>query len=244
MAMSIAGIDGCRKGWLMVKYSDNIYSYGVYENIAELVKDNKDLERILVDMPIGLSSKKMIRTVEKRLRSKLKYRHASVFNPPCREALNENNYLAAKRKNIEVEAKSISIQSFNISNKIKELDEFLSKNPEKEIIESHPELCFKYLNNGNVLLSKKSEDIGLSERKNILYHYDERLKELFNLIEQNTLRKDVARDDIADAICLCLVNKLGRRNQLSFIEDNNKLDERDIKIRIAYYSENSVLVNA
>lgn len=232
--MSIAGIDGCKKGWLMVKYSDN-YSFGVYQNISELIKDNEDIKRILIDIPIGLSSKKVKRTIEKKLRGELKYKHSTVFNPPCREALNENDYVTAKRKNIEIEGKSLSIQSFNISNKIKEIDKYLRSKSEMEIIESHPELCFKYLNNGNVLLSKKSEYNGILERKNILFGYDENLKDLFELIEKNTLRKDVVRDDICDAVCLCLVNKLGIKEKLSFIKDVNSLDEKGIKIRLAYY---------
>lgn len=233
--MSIGGIDGCKKGWLLVKYSNN-YSFGVYQNISELIKDNEDLKKILIDIPIGLSSKKLERTIEKKLRSELKNKHSSVFNPPCREALYEKDYLTAKQKNIEIEGKSLSIQSYNISNKIKEIDEYLSLNPQIEIIESHPELCFKYLNNGNVLLSKKSKYNGLQERKNILFGYDEKLKDLFELIENNTLRKDVARDDICDAICLCLVNKLGSKEKLSFIKDIIASDDKGIKIRLAYYN--------
>lgn len=233
--MSIAGIDGCKKGWLLVKYSNN-YSFGVYQNISELIKDNEDLKRILIDIPIGLSSKKLERTIEKKLRSELKNKHSSVFNPPCREALYEKDYITAKQKNIEIEGKSLSIQSYNISKKIKEIDEYLSLNPQIEIIESHPELCFKYLNNGNILLSKKSKYNGLQERKNILFGYDEKLKDLFELIENNTLRKDVARDDISDAICLCLVNKLGSKENLSFIKDIIASDEKGIKIKLAYYN--------
>ncbi len=236
--MRVAGIDGCKKGWLMVKCSDNNYSYGVYKNISELINDNKDLERILIDIPLGLGSKKVKRTVERELRSELKFKHSSVFNPPCREALYENDYIAAKQKNIEVEGRSLSIQSFNISNKIKELDELLKKKPNLEIIESHPELCFKYLNNGNVVLSKKSKHNGLSERKKILFGYDKNLKDLFELIEDNTLRKDVARDDIADAFCLCLVNKLGGKQGLNFIFDDNKVDEKGIEMKLAYYRKN------
>ena len=236
--MSIAGVDGCKKGWLMVMYSDNNYSFGVYENISELKNANKDLKRILIDIPLGLSSKKVKRTVEKQLRGELKNKSSSVFNPPSREALHEIDYKSAKLKNIEIEGKSLSIQSFNISGKIKELDELLKTNPNVELIESHPELCFKYLNNGNVLLSKKSDNNGLNDRKNILFSYDENLKDLYEQIEQNTFRKDVSRDDITDAICLCLVNMLGSENGFNFIYDNKKIDETGIEMKIAYYNKN------
>ncbi len=96
-------------------------------------------------------------------------------------------------------------------------------------------MCFKYLNNGNVVKSKKSKLTGIDKRKNILFNYDKKLNDLFELIENKTFRKDVARDDIADAICLLLVNKLGVRGRLSFIEDENSIDENGIEIKIAFY---------
>jgi 8-oxo-dGTP diphosphatase len=235
--MIVAGIDGCKKGWIMIKSSNGNYSFGVYKNIFDMVADNEDLDRVLIDMPIGLSSKKNQRTVERKLRIELKNRASTVFNPPCREAVYQKDYDSARLKNIKIEGKSLSIQSYNITNKIKELDVLLAVNHKFEIIESHPELCFKYLNNGEVVLTKKSKKNGLEERKNILFRYDKKLKYLFNLAENNSLRKDVARDDIADAICLCLVNKLGNKNDLSFIEDDYKVDEKGIKMRIAYYNK-------
>ena len=96
-------------------------------------------------------------------------------------------------------------------------------------------MCFKYLNSGNVVLSKKSQKVGLNERIKILFSYDTELITLFELIENNTLRKDVARDDISDAICLCLVNKLGGNKKLNFIFDKNNYDEKGIEMKLAYY---------
>lgn len=235
--MIVAGIDGCKKGWIMIKSSSGDYSFDVYKNIFDMAADNEDLERILIDIPIGLSSRKIKRTVEKELKKELKYKHSTVFNPPCREALFQKDYVSVKKKNIEIEGKSLSIQSYNISNKIRELDEFWQSKPETEIIESHPELCFKYLNKGEIVLSKKSTLVGLNERIKILATHEKKTKNLFKIIENNTLRKDVKRDDIVDALCLCLVNKLGGKNDLSFIEDDNKIDENGIEMRIGYYNK-------
>lgn len=235
--MTVAGIDGCKKGWIMIKSSNENYSFGVYKNIIELFDENKDLDRILIDIPIGLSSRKIKRTVENKLRKVLKNRSSTVFNPPCREALFQKDYISAKKKNIEVEGKSLSIQSYNISNKIRELDKLLQSKPETEIIESHPELCFKYLNKGKTVLSKKSTRYGINERLNILISYEKKTESLSKIIENSTLRKDVKRDDIFDALCLCLVNKLGSKNDLSFIEDDNKLDENGIEMRLAFYNK-------
>jgi len=154
--MIVAGIDGCKKGWIMIKSSNGNYSFGVYTNIFDLAADNEDLDRILIDIPIGLSSKKIKRTVERNLRIELKNRSSTVFNPPCRKAVYEYDYNLARLINIKIEGKSLSIQSLAISNKIRELDILLAAKHKVEILESHPELCFKYLNEGKTLLSRKS----------------------------------------------------------------------------------------
>ncbi len=78
--MIVAGIDGCKKGWIMIKSSNGNYSFGVYKNIFDLVDENKDLDRILIDIPIGLSSRKIKRKVEQKLRKELKNRSSTVFN--------------------------------------------------------------------------------------------------------------------------------------------------------------------
>ena len=234
--MIIAGIDGCKQGWIMIKFDQEKYSYGIYMHIEELVEENPTIQRILIDMPIGLSSKDYPRTIDKSLRAALIPRQSTVFNPACREAVALADYEAAKKKNIEIEGKSLSIQSFFIQKKIKEIDDFLlQKEPSLELIESHPEFCFKHLNpNKSVLLSKKSTEEGIADRLSILTSYDDRLGVLYQEILAQSLRKNVKKDDILDAMCLCLVNQLAK-NQLHFLVDQNPVDERGIAIRIAYH---------
>jgi predicted RNase H-like nuclease len=41
--------------------------------------------------------------------------------------------------------------------------------------------------------------------------------------------------DLLDAICLCLVNKLGSEAGFSYIADINEKDEHQIQIKLAYY---------
>jgi predicted RNase H-like nuclease len=233
--MIVAGVDGCRCGWIMVKWNGNAYSYGIYNNIGELLKDNKDLKRILIDNPIGLASAKTKRTVEKKMRRELKYRHSTVFNPPCREAVYELNDDAARKINIKIENKSLSVQSLNIRNKIRELDELLRTQNSFSIGESHPEVCFKYLNDGATLLSNKSNESGMTERLEVLSDFDKNIDKLFKKVSKETLRKHVKKDDIIDAICLCLVNKLGGETKLNYIIDENNKDDYGIEMKIAYY---------
>ena len=115
------------------------------------------------------------------------------------------------------------------------MDDFIINSSGFEIIESHPELCFKYLNNGEVVLSKKSTDSGLRDRLDILRNYYQDAEKLYEMILNNTQRKSVAKDDIVDAICLCIVNQWSGKDKMKFIWDNNRADEKGIEMKIGYY---------
>lgn len=229
-----AGVDACKAGWIMVKSVQETYAFGLWERVEDMILENADIQRFLIDIPIGLGSKSHLRTIDQTLRRELAKRSSTVFNAPVREAVYAENYTEAKAKNLSIEGKSISIQSFNICPKIKETDEFLIQNNDIEIIESHPELCFKYLNGGEVVLSKKSTPEGAEERLAILRKYDSNIPKLFNKILSETKRKQAKKDDILDAICLCLVNRLAAE-KLDFLTDENFIDEKGIEMKIAYF---------
>ncbi len=231
-----AGVDGCKAGWIAVFIKGEEYSFGIYKTFSDLMEKNISLKRVLIDIPIGLSSIGFPRTIDAKIRKELGPRGSTVFNAPCRAAVYEPDNERARKKNLQVEGKSLSIQSLNIRNKIKEVDEFFfTKCTSFEIIESHPELCFKYLNKGVIVLSKKSTEAGIDERLNILQSFDSQSFELYNKILSSFKRKDAKKDDIVDAMCLCLVNKLGWLEKLNFLEDLNQVDEKGIQMRIGFY---------
>jgi 8-oxo-dGTP diphosphatase len=238
------GVDGCPKGWFMIKYKDDNYTFGVYENIQELIDENRDSGRILIDMPIGLSSKSHKRTIDVLLRKELKGRSSTVFNAPCREAVYKIDPDESKQKNLMIEGKSLSIQSLSLREKIRQIDEYLQKTSREkiEIIESHPELCFKYLNtNHEILQTKKSTKKGIDQRLTILKKYEPRIEQIFKNILMATKRKEVRKDDVVDALCLCIVNRLGENGKLSFLVDENRADNKQIKIKIGFYKKNETI---
>jgi 8-oxo-dGTP diphosphatase len=233
--MNIGGVDGCKGGWLMARYVNGKYDLERYGDFGGLITENKHLDRILIDIPIGLSSKDYSRTIDARIRSELRNRHSTVFNAPCRLAVYESDHEQARKWNIQIENKSLSIQSLLIRGKIKEVDEYLCENRFGiEVVESHPELCFKYLKR-TIVQSKKTNPEGITERLAIIEAYEPALVELYEEKQKEIKRKYAKRDDIIDAICLCLVNKLGAEDKLSYLLDKNVVDEKGIKIRIAYY---------
>lgn len=235
---SIAGVDGCRSVWIMIKHHLNEYTFGVYETLSTLITAHQQLERILIDMPIGLASKTHPRTLDRLLRNTLESRKSTVFNVPCRAAVYATSIAEAKQINKAIEGKSLSIQSLSLCPKIIQIDTYLQQFPKSaiQLIESHPELCFKFLNNNwKTVQSKKSTQEGYRERLGILKKYEPKAEQICKDILKVTLRKDVKKDDIVDALCLCIVNQLGGENQLSFLQDENDRDEKRIRMRIAYF---------
>ena len=237
--MLYGGIDGCKYGWILMKSDQrNIQFGGIFQSVKDLLEANQDLDRILIDMPIGLSSKGYLRTVDALLRKELQGRHSTVFNVPARASLAAKTHKEASQINQIIEGKKISIQSFFISKKIAELDNLLINRPtlKNKFIESHPELCFKYLNKGTTVLSKKSTKEGIQERLAILKKYDPRIDNLYREVEGQTKKKFVKRDDIIDAICLCLANQLSGKDKMQFIVDPLIEDAVGIRMRVAYFT--------
>ena len=235
--MLLGGIDGCKGGWLVIFKNEGAFSYEVISSIETLNQHFLQPSRFFIDMPIGLSSEGFTRTLETTLRTELQSRRSTIFNPPTREATYEPDRDKAKQLNKRIEGKSLSEQTLNIKSKIRELDHFLlhQKNLALELIESHPEICFKYLNKGEVLQRKKSTSEGIEDRLRLLSSYDQDAFMLYQEILKNTQRKWVKRDDILDALVLCISNELGFLKNTYYFQDQNIQDLKGLKIRLAYF---------
>jgi len=232
--MKIAGIDSCPLGWIVVLHDTNGFSYKAVSSIEELIEFHTDLQRIFIDIPIGLSSEKFTRTIESKLRKELGKRSSTIFTPACRKAVYAQNYDEAREINKEILGKSISIQSYNISKKIKEVDQFMEiKATELEIYESHPEICFKYLNNSEIIQTKKSTKEGFQERFQLLQKHYPQLKSVYHNIIETYSKSKVKQDDILDAMVLCVSN-LNSKEKLRYLQDENDLDEKGILVKITY----------
>ncbi len=231
--MNIIGIDASKYGWCGIGMINKKMVWGCFKNMDEIVEKHPDLSRMLIDIPIGLSSKNFLRTVDVKARTYLTQRKSSIFSPPCREALSAGNYQKALAVNKRIEGKGISIQAFNIGGKINEIDTWLDKKQSGfEVFEAHPELCFKSLNaNEDLAFSKHTKD-GIYQRQNIIFKHDENLKAVFEDLMSSFKRSQVKPDDILDAMALFLINKNSR--ELKIISDDNAIDETGKKVGIVY----------
>lgn len=226
------GIDGCPYGWCVAIY-DQTFKIELHPDIQSVIAKYSDADLILIDIPIGLTSRSFERTLDTQVRELLKpYKHFSVFTPPCREALSGLNYDDAKAINKEITGKKISKQSYNISNKIREIDSAISSNEKSIPIlkESHPELCFKYLNKGVPLQSSKKDKDGQNDRLDILRTHVPEINDLIESTLNRTKRKDVKIDDMIDAACL-MVCALLSDNKVDFIGD--QIDDAGIPVTMA-----------
>jgi predicted RNase H-like nuclease len=231
--MNIIGLDACKYGWCGVGRINNRLFWGCFSGLEEVVNQYPMINRILIDIPIGLSSENYKRTVDAKARTLLDHRKSSIFSPPCREACNAENYKDALALNRKIEGKGISVQAYNISSKIKETDLWVNqKSSNIQIFEAHPELCFKTLNNTKDLDYSKHSKEGIDQRKNIIFSHDEALKSVFENLMADFKRSQVKRDDILDAMALYLINK--NSEKLKTISDENSIDETGKKVRIVY----------
>ena len=233
--MIFIGIDGCKAGWLSVSFQTE--EILVFKNMKELVSYYQADFLVFIDIPIGLAGSKIkIRNCEKEARKLLKpNRKSSIFPVPCRESLKAQNYEEAKEMNRKILGCGISKQTWFIIPKIKEVDTFLIENRSfrSAIKESHPEICFQFLNKGVPLEHSKKTEKGIAERLEILMSYNKRSSELFKKALQTYMRKEVAKDDIIDAMCLAISAKLS----LKFghrIPSDTLVDEFGIEMAIHY----------
>ena len=212
--MAVLGVDGCPQGWFAVRLEENALRMPIdendwrvkaYPNIVELWAEEGDCTLILIDIPIGLpNANRPTRNCDREARTQLCFpRRTSVFSPPGRDALNAETRENASDANwIEIGV-GLSPYSWGIVPKIREVDDFLTLNEDARHIirECHPELCFWGFSGGPVNPGKKTTE-GRQRRMEILGHFvhPDLAEDIYNYAENKFLRRDVARDDIIDAM--------------------------------------------
>ena len=232
------GIDGCKFGWIVIGIAkDQSFIVKKYRTFQDFFQEFPNAKKYLIDMPLGLADQNYFRDIEKLAREKLKPNKTStIFSPPCRAAVFAQTYESAKEINIKLTGKSISIQAWNICQKIREMDEFLIENKSviSKIHEAHPEICFASLNNGKPLISKKKTKEGQQERLALLKQYFPKSMEIFDFYQSNFLKKDVKIDDILDALCLSITGYLGNKIGFSYLKTKPNLDAHKIPMNMIF----------
>ncbi|MFZ5516174.1 MAG: DUF429 domain-containing protein [Candidatus Zhuqueibacterota bacterium] len=233
--MRVAGIDACPAGWFAVVCDgQGNWTCEIHENAQALWERNRHLFLILIDIPIGLPFE-VKRQCDSEARKILGRRASSVFPAPSREAVRAKTYEEACLRNMEVLGKKISRQTWNISPKIRQVDDLLQSDlsARATLRESHPEIAFGTLNTGAVLFHSKKTPAGLGERLRILAAHHSQAEKIMNHAAQTFSRKVLGLDDILDALCLA-VTAMQPPESLVTLPEFPPLDKLGLPMEIVY----------
>jgi predicted RNase H-like nuclease len=223
----IAGIDGSKGGWVSVSANVNNNQdpeFNIYENFKDISR--KDLELILVDMPIGLEKELFQggRVVDREARRALIKGKSSIFNSPSRLALKAKDYQEANEIN-KSQGMGLSKQSWFLFKKIKEVDDFLKLQNRPQVFESHPELVFQTMKGGEIEFKKSTRE-GLAERIGLLLMHGFNEKFINQFIgKKSKLYKD---DDFLDACSLLWSARRVKQNKEIKIPNEIFKDEKGV----------------
>ena len=230
------GVDGCKSGWFYVRHEAEHLAFGVVTNLDELITFAPDSALVLIDIPIGLRDQSpkprgCDTAARKLLGAK---RSSSVFPAPIRPALREASYAAALSKSRQLSGKGLSQQAYGIAPKIREIDDLLttSERARSMVREAHPELCF-WAFAGRPMTHRKKTSEGFRERMELLKRVLPGSEPLVVAALSQCRRKDVARDDIADALILS-ATATAPEASLRTVPDTPELDSMGLPMEMVY----------
>ena len=135
------------------------------------------------------------------------------FSIPARSAVMCNDYREACQEALlhSEPPRKVSKQAFNIFPKIREIDEIMhtDKALRGVLRECHPELCFWALNDRQAMQHNKKQKAGRQERLAVLERFFPPCHMLHNRASGELLRRQVAHDDIIDAMVCAVTAKCG-----------------------------------
>lgn len=163
----VAGVDGCRAGWVVAIVSVGPPSVRVvpaFAAVVELLDDEVDV--VAVDMPIGLPEGGA-RACDVEARRRLGPRRASVFPAPPRPLLGCTDHARANAAKRALDGSGLSRQAFNLLPRIAEVDAAVTPAVQERVVEAHPELAFARLAGHPLTTTKRTAD-GRAERRRLL----------------------------------------------------------------------------
>jgi predicted RNase H-like nuclease len=231
------GVDGCRAGWLAVHREGGALAYRIHEDVTALMRTHSAPSMVLIDVPIGLpwhgQEGRPCDALARRVLGPA--RAPSVFSPPCRSAAKAGSTQEARQLNLAALGRSLSAQAWGICSKVAEVDSWLLEHPDERprLLEVHPEVCFWGLNGQRPMLHRKSSKEGRAERLALLNSFEPEVHELLEKVLAETRRKDVAADDVLDALVAMLTGSV-QRGALQALHGSPDRDERGLPMQMLF----------
>jgi predicted RNase H-like nuclease len=235
------GADGCKTGWFAILIvGKNQWQTEVFQNISELWRKFKKASVILIDIPIGIKEEGGLeRRCDKEARRIVRPpRASSVFRVPCRKAVYAATYYEANEINERRTGTRISPMTWGIIPKIREMDKFIERNRSALscVKEIHPELCF-WAFAGNPMQHNKKHAEGFKERFQVLKSCHPDTAAIVSYALSNYRRRDVAKDDILDALVAAITAFTGP-GALSCLPNPPEFDDRGLPMQMIYRPRN------
>ena len=231
------GIDGCKAGWVCIAIDDTgAWEAQVLPDISSVWGMFSDRPLLLIDVPIGLVEKgEDGRPCDGAARKVLGSRASSVFSPPARSSLTAPSREVASENNYRLTGKHITVQTWGIVPKIREVDDFLRANPQAlaKIREVHPEVLFWGLNGGLAMRNSKKKKAGSKERLEVLESFFPQTRKVCEHCTTTYLRTELALDDAIDALVAALAGAIGGET-LRTLPATPTRDPKGIPMEMAY----------
>jgi predicted RNase H-like nuclease len=229
--LMLRGVDGCRAGWLAVAAGPEgpLQSAELHADAASLLAGPWNLSAI--DMPIGLPGAEP-RACDQLARQRLGIRRSSLFPAPPRLCLDAPDHAEACRLCRQEQGIGLSLQSFHLLAKIRDLDQQLRADGARalRVVETHPELGFCLWNGGRPLAHGKRSREGFAERLALV---ESEFPGAWQAIRPRWRRRDVADDDILDALAaLRSARRLHHGEALSLPDGEPPRDACGLPMRI------------
>jgi predicted RNase H-like nuclease len=216
------GLDGFRGGWVAAWIDDQgDHGFDHSSDLSRLL--SMPHQRAMIDMPIGLK-------MSGHRRCDISARElvgASVFLGARRNLWEFPDQASANQYywRHEGPGMGVSCQLWNIRDKIREVDDFITPDRQARIGEAHPELIFRKLGNQLRLQGKKSE-LGRDQRTKLLA--GQGFVKLSRWLAQR-YGTGIGRDDLIDA-CACAVAARDSNARLG----GDEVDSRGLRMEINY----------
>jgi len=210
----VAGVDGCRTGWVVARLGPAGLSLAVVTEIGPVVEEvaGGDLAALAVDMPVGLPGDGP-RACDTEARRLLGPRRSSVFPAPARAVLGAHTYREAAARSRAAIGRSLPVQAYNLVPKVAELDRVMRPDLQGRVVEAHPELAFARLAGAPATHAKRTA-AGLGD-----------LSKLRAL--------GAAPDDLLDAAVLALTAERARDGTATRLGDGS-VDARGLRMEVVY----------
>ena len=232
----VAGSDGCSFGWFRAsrEMQTGALRFDAVRSVEELTTLHPEPTVLALDIPIGLTDAGQ-RECDRAARRCLGWpRRTSVFPAPIRPALMAASRQEASRLTAERDGRRVGAQAWALYPKIRAVDAWLASGgcEQGRVREVHPEVCFWAWNGGRPMAAGKKSRAGRRDRLELVEGW---LGEgVLQRARGTLLRRDVADDDILDALAALWTAMRMARAAADTLPGRPPTDATGLRMEIVY----------